>query len=514
MTSFPRRRALDVLLLCAAIVLLDWAVATNRAQAWNFSEHKEIGLQAYKRACQGLADAAVDVASQRRLALACGRSVTFGEVFSQACAIAGDHVDSPEDLTSALGGARATSAINYFSLALLNNEHFQPFSRRTWQVHHARAASAALDVQLADEYMRWERALFLEAFAQHFLQDSFAAGHMGFNRAASGATASKVFHDEWNDRGRFVHAPNGAGWYTCGDGHYGSASCASGREHLVAAATSSLSVILRAFVSGDAQADKEALVGLLIPDEAGEGFVSAFFERFRREHGCSASRPAPKYGPSGLEWEAGHDCPSPPAHPDSRTDQADIEYRSLLYIRQPATYRVQAGFEVYVASSPGGAYMAEGGTLGFHRDFNVPFWFSLDLNVFLGWGGNTVMQVKSGPAMGFSYDLSILRSGYGFVRFGLEVGALAGQAWIGRLPDEHRDDSAATDSDSPSSAAQLFWGAPYVAFELGDIMLSLGVGVSSAHGKAPFVLEGLGVTMSVGLRWALESTGGTPLNGL
>lgn len=48
----------------------------------------------------------------------------------------------------------------------------------------------------------FENALYIQSFADHYLHDSFSAGHMGFNRAASSNATSMAFHDNWNKIGR------------------------------------------------------------------------------------------------------------------------------------------------------------------------------------------------------------------------------------------------------------------------------------------------------------------------
>ena len=88
------------------------------------------------------------------------------------------------------------------------------------------------------------------AFADHVLQDSFAAGHMGFNRRASSASAAKRFHDVWNVRGRVVFDRNGASWTTYGDGKLDDAENAAGRRHVIDAATLSVKDVLLTFVLG------------------------------------------------------------------------------------------------------------------------------------------------------------------------------------------------------------------------------------------------------------------------
>lgn len=205
--------------------------------AWNFPEHEELGREAYLEACGLLKGLPADQDQARRLALACPAELSSGppkpkgsgersgalraQLYGQACAISGDLVAKPEDLTSSLGGAQATDDIHYYSLALINSDHFQPQSVQVWRHWHTIAVEAAMTnssspVQEAETF---DQMFYRSAFADHFLQDSFAAGHMGFNRAASSAGSSKSFHDYWNNVGRWVRSGDGATWMTWGDGH-------------------------------------------------------------------------------------------------------------------------------------------------------------------------------------------------------------------------------------------------------------------------------------------------------
>ena len=109
----------------------------------------------------------------------------------------------------------------YYLLALENSAHFNPTSTRSWAEYHQQAIVYALAGAAGEGLTSVEQlqlALFESAFADHYLQDSFAAGHMGFNRAASSAAAAKSFHDAWNARGRVATDRAGHRWVTFGDG--------------------------------------------------------------------------------------------------------------------------------------------------------------------------------------------------------------------------------------------------------------------------------------------------------
>ena len=111
-------------------------------------------------------------------------------------------------------------------------------------------ALAAAKLQGVAQIEGFEEAIYDSAFGDHFLQDSFASGHMGFNRPASSAAAAKVFHDEWNRRGRTVSNRRGEVWKTYGDGRLETEN-REGRMHLLAAATESVYAVLAAFVLGE-----------------------------------------------------------------------------------------------------------------------------------------------------------------------------------------------------------------------------------------------------------------------
>lgn len=89
----------------------------------------------------------------------------------------------------------AWNARSYVELALDNNNHFGWHNMLTWARHHQDAISLMLlaraeaDPQASDLLFR--RAVYTNAFADHFLTDAFAAGHIRVPRAQTRAWASR-----------------------------------------------------------------------------------------------------------------------------------------------------------------------------------------------------------------------------------------------------------------------------------------------------------------------------------
>ncbi len=227
------------------------------ARAWKTVEHQEIGRDAYLGAC---ADLRATVAARKpadprvagRLDRVCGANMpVFARLYGDATAIAGDFLGHPTEFLSQTGAWRFSSKKYYYLLALENSAHFNPTSTRSWAEYHQQAVAYALAGGAADGLPVVEQlqlAIFENAFADHYLQDSFAAGHMGFNRAASSAAAAKSFHDTWNGRGRVVTDRAGDRWVTFGDGRLDDPLNADSKRHLMRAATLSVRSLLGAFV--------------------------------------------------------------------------------------------------------------------------------------------------------------------------------------------------------------------------------------------------------------------------
>jgi hypothetical protein len=253
-----------------AIVIVGWP---SLAGAWASPEHQELGRAAYLRACTELgaivAARRPSPAAAGRFEIACGKDVeTLAEIYGDATTLAGDFLEEPSEFLSQAGAWRFNSRKSYWLLALENSAHFNPMATRSWAEYHSAAIREGLAAAAVDGLgvvTGFELALHESAFADHFLEDAFAAGHMGFNRTASGASASKSFHDAWNARGRVVTDRKGDRWITFGDGRLDRPANAEARRHVLDAATLSLRGVLRAFVLGERLADEELAVWGMLP---------------------------------------------------------------------------------------------------------------------------------------------------------------------------------------------------------------------------------------------------------
>jgi hypothetical protein len=256
-------------------VLLAGLLATPRAaRAWGTVEHQEIGTTSYLAACAEVeamvgADARADAGVRARLELACGSNrAVFAKLYGDATAIAGDYVGHPSELLSPAGAWRFSGPTHYYLLALENSAHFNPMATTSWREYHQVAldhALAAAHVEGLARIEEWEQAARENAFADHLLQDSFASGHMGFNRRASSAAAAKRFHDYWNARGRGVTDREGRSWRTYGDGRLDTPASADGRRHVIGAATSSVRDLLLTFVRGRHDPEESLAVWRALP---------------------------------------------------------------------------------------------------------------------------------------------------------------------------------------------------------------------------------------------------------
>jgi hypothetical protein len=160
-------------------------------------------------------------------------TLTYGEVV----ALAGDYFATPEELTAELTPAVAEAIrgvtpqdegtfllnthrgwFDYASLANENQDHFAPRSWARYTQHHAEALELALGKNL-------DAALVRNAFADHFLTDAFASGHLRVPRDAlvglTGALPTRKMHDEENVYGLWVQSASGFVWRAYGDDHLG-----------------------------------------------------------------------------------------------------------------------------------------------------------------------------------------------------------------------------------------------------------------------------------------------------
>lgn len=162
-----------------------------------------------------------------------GLTLTYGDVV----ALAGDYYATPEELAAEVTPAVAKAIrgvtpqdegtfllnthrgwFDYASLANENQDHFAPRSWSRYLVHHAEALRLALERDL-------DAALVRNAFADHFLTDAFASGHLRVPRDAlvglPGALPTRKMHDEENVQGLWVQSATGFVWRCYGDDNLG-----------------------------------------------------------------------------------------------------------------------------------------------------------------------------------------------------------------------------------------------------------------------------------------------------
>lgn len=303
------------------------------ALAWKYHEHFEIGRESYRCACYWLlseakvetGDAAScpltsgpdddsikpeepldEIAKALLTTIACPQSalsIAFDR-YGQATALANDHLAAPADLESLEGQRDTVSFVTYALRAVEDGDHFHPRAPLMWQQHHLEALDLAewanqtlirpaigrvsIDARTRKDFAK---ILYENAFGDHFIQDSFAAGHMGMNRGATRPTAANNFHDRQNYTGRVVRDGIGHIWRTHGDSklHWP----LSGKTEVLRAATYSVYDTLRAFVVGHRDGGIGRRVTELLPVAYCLGNACEEVERIARSTGTQgADRPA------------------------------------------------------------------------------------------------------------------------------------------------------------------------------------------------------------------------------
>jgi hypothetical protein len=231
-------------------VVLITALVPAVSRAWAGGEHLELGRIAYHRACDYLSEnfETLFAAGPQRMSredarfrldkLACPVKempcASAAEVYGRACSILGDYIEHPAELTQPEALRFIASAPRFAVVKLHDAAHFHPQAPRTYREWHMKALEAALsackpgrsleepgdcskEVRFEELQSHFESTLHTSAFADHFLQDAFSAGHMGFNRAATTASPTRLYHDAFSAHGRWVQNACGANWYAYGD---------------------------------------------------------------------------------------------------------------------------------------------------------------------------------------------------------------------------------------------------------------------------------------------------------
>ena len=168
----------------------------------------------------------------------------------------------------------------YMQLAYVNMDHFGADAVTAYRAGHTvalRLAAALHDTvdraaPRPEDEVALRTAYAVNAFADHFLTDLFAAGHLRTPRRAlhdmtlsvrqeSGLLA-KVMHDEDNSRGLVVTNRHGDTWTAYGDGLERDPQCAGNLSMAMAAAQASAEEVYAAFHTGVAEVDQPRALDL------------------------------------------------------------------------------------------------------------------------------------------------------------------------------------------------------------------------------------------------------------
>jgi hypothetical protein len=198
--------------------------------------------------------------------VACAALPDSAETYGQATALAGDHLGEPAEFRTIEGQRNTVALIVYARRALRDGDHFHPRTVKMWHDYHEQALRRAERIRLELEFPerrepdeeareRFIEAFYINAFADHFLLDAFAVGHMGFNRGATRPTAAMTYHDKHNARGRRLRDRTGEEFWMHGDKalHWKF----DGKPKLLAAASTSVLDLLVTIVTGKRHAALE-----------------------------------------------------------------------------------------------------------------------------------------------------------------------------------------------------------------------------------------------------------------
>ncbi len=196
--------------------------------AYEYHEHATIGEMSYKAACEKLINAKNKFTENEKNLLnyiACDNYLMLAKTYGQATALAGDHIDSPEKFTSEYvqGANDADSTLKYLLNAKTNSSHFYPEVKTNWEKHHQEALNLANKARDYRDFIEirnaFKKAFYWNAFADHFLHDAFASGHVGFNRITTKPNTALYYHNQFNKIGRMFRSGAENCWPALGDGY-------------------------------------------------------------------------------------------------------------------------------------------------------------------------------------------------------------------------------------------------------------------------------------------------------
>ncbi|MBN9230463.1 MAG: phospholipase [Legionella sp. 40-6] len=219
------------------------------------------------------------------------------------------------------GGSKVSEYIpfgTYLKLAEVNFDHFSPDSLKAYEAGHQTALNTAMQAyqqkkmgnnKTAQQLL--ELAYAQNAFANHFLSDSFAAGHLRTPRRAISEhiklpailqlLLANLMHDEDNRLGVNVVNAAGLSWKAYGDNYLMQSQAANHRYILIEAMQRSADAIYDTFLSGTLPKKYSELE--LVPQADKVGQLDQAAALFKMENGVLLKRKESR-NPNNYEWTA------------------------------------------------------------------------------------------------------------------------------------------------------------------------------------------------------------------
>ena len=237
----------------------------NHVQAWVTEEHILIGEAGYRLACEEFRDPQVvrTEAQRARAQQFCFQDPNLARHYGELTAYGGDYAAEPEDISTDFDTmsarleqlsdwSKVKNLLHRAKLALKDGTHFQPHAEAQWLRYHQRALILAQQARTGgDDDLGFRRALIVNGFADHFLQDAFSAGHNGTDRKTTIPSLQKVYHDTFCCWGRFLGNGFGETWFTLGDGGLDKFCNRDGRQRVIAATAESVRSVLWHVIVGE-----------------------------------------------------------------------------------------------------------------------------------------------------------------------------------------------------------------------------------------------------------------------
>lgn len=167
--------------------------------------------------------------------------------------------DQAFDQATGGGGPGTTTFGRYTGLAITNFDHFGEDAVTCYTAGHILAQRVAIEAGTSQDVAKLKLAYAINAFADHFLTDLFAAGHIRTPRRKLYESASnqltqylagycaKCMHDEDNKFGLWVTNKLGDKWVAYGDARYRDSLNAANRVVMKAALQRSMDNVWEAY---------------------------------------------------------------------------------------------------------------------------------------------------------------------------------------------------------------------------------------------------------------------------